>query len=204
MLTDENEENRISSDDHKSITFEDFILMNDLDLDEETNTTNTEDNKRKSAEDVNQSRMKKVRMDAGGDSSNPENSSSPVSERYPYLDLPPSLPPYLLNDEPFTPHSDLQLQLVQHGYPSLAAAKALYWTGNTSLETGGNVLKQVNCAFTDQIIHSCDLVEVSRPEHLEHAAVPGDRNDEGGPGDEKQRCPGQTLLQRLGIRQHQG
>ena len=140
MLTDENEENRISSDDHKSITFEDFILMNDLDLDEETNTTNTEDNKRKSAEDVNQSRMKKVRVDASGDSSNPEDSSSPVSERYPYLDLPPSLPPYLLNDEPFTPHSDLQLQLVQHGYPSLAAAKALYWTGNSCLETGGIIL----------------------------------------------------------------
>ena len=66
MLTDENEENRNSSDEHKSITFEDFILMNDLDLDEETNTTNTEDNKRKSAEDVNQSRMKKVRVDAAG------------------------------------------------------------------------------------------------------------------------------------------
>ena len=139
MLTDENEENRNSSDEHKSITFEDFVLMNDLDLYEETNT-NTEDNKRKSAEDVNQSRMKKVRVDAAGDSSNPENSSSPVSERYPYLDLPPSLPPYLLNDEPFTPHSDLQLQLVQHGYPSLAAAKALYWTGNSCLETGGIIL----------------------------------------------------------------
>jgi len=130
-----------SSDDHKPISYEDFILMNDLDLDEETSQTYTEDNKRKSAEDINQSRMKKVRMDAAGDNSNPEDSSSPVSERYPYLDLPPSLPPYLLNDEPFTPHSDLQLQLVQHGYPSLAAAKALYWTGNTCLETAVTWLK---------------------------------------------------------------
>ena len=144
MLTDENEENRSSSDDHKPISYEDFILMNDLDLDEETSQTYTEDNKRKSAEDINQSRMKKVRMDAAGDNSNPEDSSSPVSERYPYLDLPPSLPPYLLNDEPFTPHSDLQLQLVQHGYPSLAAAKALYWTGNTCLEAGGNIFNLLN------------------------------------------------------------